>query len=69
VEGADLITEVHQKVAGGLGGPGRARVSGHPKYVHPAGMDLHHEQDVEAAQRDGVKGEEVSGQQPGGLSA
>jgi hypothetical protein len=22
-------------------------VSGHPKYVHPAGMDLHHEQDVE----------------------
>jgi hypothetical protein len=47
VEGADLITEVHQKVAGGLGGPGRARVSGHPKYVHPAGMDLHHEQDVE----------------------
>jgi hypothetical protein len=29
-EGADLITEVHQQVAGGLGGPGRARVSGTP---------------------------------------
>jgi hypothetical protein len=35
----------------------------------PQGADLHHEQDVEAAQRDGVEGEEVSGQQPSGLSA
>jgi hypothetical protein len=69
VEGADLITEVHQKVAGGLGGPGRVRVRGHPEYVHPVGTDLHHEQDVEAAQCDGVEGEEVSGQQPGGLRA
>jgi hypothetical protein len=29
VEGADLITEVHQEVAGGLSGPGCGRVSGH----------------------------------------
>ena len=26
VEGADLVTEVHQQVAGGLGGPGRGRM-------------------------------------------
>jgi hypothetical protein len=56
VEGADLVTEVYQQVAGGLGSPGRARVSGHVEYVHPAGADLHHEQDVEAAQCDGVEG-------------
>src|SRR6185312_11551181 len=28
-EGADAVTEVYQQVAGGLGGPGRTRVSGH----------------------------------------
>jgi hypothetical protein len=64
-----VITEVHQKVAGGLGGPGRARVSGHPEDVHLAGADLHDEQNVKAAQGDGVGGEEVSDQQPGGLRA
>jgi hypothetical protein len=57
-EGADLITEVHQQSAGGLGGPGRGRVSGGPKDVHRAGADLHDEQDVDSAQRDGVEGEE-----------
>jgi hypothetical protein len=34
-----------------------------------SGARFHHEQDVEAAQCDGVEGEEVGGQQPGGLSA
>ena len=68
-ECADLITEVCQQVAGGLGGPGRVRVSGHAEEVHPAGADLHDEQNVKAAQRDGVQGEEVGGQQPGSLHA
>lgn len=36
-DGADLLTPVDQQIAGGLGGPGRGRVSGHPKDVHRAG--------------------------------
>jgi hypothetical protein len=40
-----------------------------PKDVHLAGADLHDEQGVDPAQRDGVEGEEVGGQQSGGLSA
>src|SRR6185312_814373 len=68
-EGADLITEVHQQVAGSLGSPLRCGVGGHAEETDPAGADLHDEQDVEAAQGDGVEGEEVSGQQPGGLRA
>lgn len=34
-----------------------------------AGSDFHGKEDVEAAQPDGVEGEEVGGQQPGGLGA
>jgi hypothetical protein len=68
-EGADLLTQVHQQIAGGLSGPVRGRVSGHPKDVHFAGPDLHDKQDVDPAQRDRVEGEEVGGQQSGGLSA
>jgi hypothetical protein len=56
-------TAPDQQVVGGLGGPGRGRVSGHPKDVHLAGADLHDEEDVDPAQRDGVDGEEVGGQQ------
>jgi hypothetical protein len=44
-------------------------VGGHPKNVHRAGADLHDEQDVQATQGDGVEGEEIDGQQSGGLSA
>jgi hypothetical protein len=69
VEGADLLTEVDQQSAGGLGGLGRGRVSGGPQDVHRAGPDLHDEQDIDSAQRDGVEGEQVGGQQSGGLSA
>jgi hypothetical protein len=50
-------------------GPRRGRVCGHAEQVDPPGVDFHHEQNVKAAQRDGVEGEEVGGQQPGGLSA
>jgi len=68
-EGADLVTEVCQQVAGSLSVPRRRRVRGHAEQVDPPGVDFHHEQNVKAAQRDGVEGEEVGGQQPGGLSA
>jgi hypothetical protein len=37
--------------------------------VHHAGAYFPHEQDVESAQRDGVQGEQVGGQQPRGVSA
>jgi hypothetical protein len=37
--------------------------------VHPPGGDLHHEQDVQPAQPDGVEVEEVGRQQPGRLGA
>jgi hypothetical protein len=43
-EGADLVTEVCQKVAGSLGGPSRGRVRGHTEQVDPPGVDFHHEQ-------------------------
>jgi hypothetical protein len=68
-ERGDLITQVHQEVAAGLGGPGRGRMGGHPENVHRAGADFHDEQNGESAQGDGVESEEVGGQQPGGLSA
>src|SRR5438045_7193262 len=34
-EGADPVAEVHQEVAGGLGGPDRGRVSSHPEQMDP----------------------------------
>lgn len=55
----DLIAQVHQEVAGGLGGRGRGRVRGHSENVH--GADFHDEQNLESAQRDRVEGEEVGG--------
>jgi hypothetical protein len=66
-KGSDPLTEVHQEVASGLGGPGCGRMSSHAQDVNPAGAYFHDEQDIESAQRDGVEGEEVCGQQPGGL--
>ncbi len=68
-QSADLVTEVHEQGADALGGPGCGRVSGHTEDMHPAGAHFHHKEYVEAAQPDGVEGEEVGGQQSGGLSA
>ena len=42
-------------------------MGGHAEEMDPAGADLHYEQNVEAAQCDGVEGEEVGGQLPGSL--
>ncbi|MFZ0877399.1 MAG: hypothetical protein WAN20_23240, partial [Pseudonocardiaceae bacterium] len=42
-------------------------MSGHAQEVDSSGADFHHEQDIESTEGDGVKGEEVGGQQPGGL--
>jgi hypothetical protein len=62
--GADLVTEVHQQVVGSLGGPSCGWVRGHAEKVHLVGVDFHHEQNVEAAQRDGVEGEKSVASSP-----
>jgi hypothetical protein len=67
-ERGDPLTHVHHQITGGLGSPGRGRMSGHPEQVQPAGADLHDEQNIEPAQRDGVEGEEVGGEQARCLS-
>jgi hypothetical protein len=41
----------------------------HAEDMDPSGANFHDEQDVESAQGDGVEGEEIGGQQAGGLSA
>jgi hypothetical protein len=45
-ERRDQLTEVHQQVASGLGGPGCGEMGGHTEQVHPAGRDLHEEQNI-----------------------
>ena len=56
------VGEVHEQVAGLLGGPGPRRVRGDPGDVHAAAVVLAHDQDVEAAQEDGVDVREVDGE-------
>ncbi|WP_328414491.1 hypothetical protein OG470_20295 [Micromonospora sp. NBC_00389] len=58
-ERRDPFVEVHDQVAGLLGGPGRGRMRGDAEDVHPEGGDLHHEQDVQPPQRHGVHMKEV----------
>ncbi|MEA2259786.1 MAG: hypothetical protein QOJ51_2611 [Acidobacteriaceae bacterium] len=62
------LTQAHQQVTGDLGGSGGGRVGGYAEDMDSAGVHFHDEKDVESAQRDGVEGEEVGGQQPPGLS-
>jgi hypothetical protein len=58
-----------RQVAGLLDGPGAGRVGGDAEDVHGPGLDLHHEQDVQAPEDDGVDVQEVAGQDPGGLAS
>jgi hypothetical protein len=44
-------------------------VGGDAEDVHGPGLDLHHEQDVQAPEDDGVDVQEVAGQDPGGLAS
>jgi hypothetical protein len=68
-EGADLVSEVGEQVAGLLGGPYAIRVGGHAEDVHVPGRHLHDEQDLQASEEDRVDLEEVAGQQPLRLGA
>ena len=46
-----MLAEVHEEVAGLLGGPGSVGMCGHAQDVHMAVADLEHEQHVEPPQR------------------
>ena len=46
-EGLGAVVEVHQQVAGLLGGPGSGRVAGRPEDVDVAAADFHGEEDVD----------------------
>ena len=63
-EGAGPVAEVHEQIAGPLGGPGTSGMGGHAQDVHVPGGHLHHEQDIDAFQGNRVHMEEVAGQQP-----
>jgi len=57
------VCEVHEQVAGLLGGPGAVRVGGHAGYLHVPDRDLHDEQDVQTFEEDRAGSEEITGQQ------
>ncbi len=63
-EAAGACAEVHEQVAGLLGGPGSGGVSGDAQDVHPPGLDLHHEEDVQASEEHGVNVQEIARQDP-----
>ena len=58
-EPVGAIAEVHQQVAGLLGDPGPGGVGGDPGDVHAAAVVLDNDENVEAAQEDGVDVGEV----------
>ena len=66
-EPAGAFAEIHEQVTGLLGGPRPGGVGGDAQDVHPAGLDLHHEEDVQAVEEHGVNVQEVACQDPGRL--
>ena len=64
---AGALAEVHEQVAGLLSGPRPGGVGGDAQDVHPPGLDLHHEQDVQALEEHGVNVQEVARQDSGCL--
>jgi hypothetical protein len=68
-EATACFVEVAHEVAGDLGHPRPGPVGRHTEEVNDASLHFDHEQDVVAAEHDGVDGEEVGGQQALGLGA
>ena len=69
-EGGGAVVEVHQQVAGLLGGPGSGRMAGRAEDVHVAAADFEGEEHVDPFQGDrAVDVEEVHGQHGRGLRA
>ena len=67
LELAGAFAEVHEQVASLLGGPCPGGVRGDIQDVHPAGLDLYHEEHVQALEEHGVDVEEVTCQYSGCL--
>src|SRR5919107_4435906 len=69
-ESGGAVGEVHQQVAGLLGGPRSGRMTGCPEYMDVAVADFQGEEDVDPFQGDrAVDVEEVHGQRARGLRA
>ena len=65
--GCALVGEVHEGVAGGLGGPWSGGVGGDAGQVGAAGAVFDQDQGVEALEGDGVDVDEVDGEDGVGL--
>jgi hypothetical protein len=61
------VLQAGAQLTGLLHHPGRRRMVGHTCQMNPAGADLEEEQDVQPAQEHRIHGEEVPGDDPGGL--
>ena len=55
------LAEIHQEIAGLLGGPGPGWMRGNAQDMDPPGPDLHNEQHVHAPEHDGVDMQEIAG--------
>ncbi|MEV4178971.1 hypothetical protein [Nonomuraea sp. NPDC049709] len=66
---AGTVRQIGEKITGLLGNPCTLRVGGRAEHVHEPGADLHHEEDVQPAQRDGVHREEITSQRARGMGA
>ncbi len=67
-EPAGALAEIHKEITGLLGGPFPGRVRGDAQDVHAAGLDLHHEEHVQALEEHGVGVQEVARQDSGRLA-
>jgi hypothetical protein len=67
VIGGNTITEVHQQIPSGLGGPRTGRVRRHPGQMYPAGTVLDRDQRVNPPKEHGVHVHEIHGQDSLGL--
>ena len=60
-DGGGAVGEVHEQVAGGLGGPRPGRARGHIEQVCAAGTVLNRDQGVDPSQHHGIHVHEVHG--------
>ncbi len=61
------FAEIHEQVTGLLSGPCPGGMGGDAQDVHPPGLDLHYEKDVQAPEEHGVNVQEVARQDSGCL--
>src|SRR2546423_6373565 len=67
LDGGDAVGEVHQQIAGGLGGPRPGRVCTYRKQMRSTAAMLDCDQDVDPPEQDGVHGPEVHSEDGLGL--